>query len=380
MRYCGTEAEAISMSDELTIELGRKYTSGKECFPSIVTTGDIVKTTLSPDFDPDHAAFLMAGASGPCRFGQYSKLHRLVLDEIGLQKVPLLLLDQTKNFHQHMATFGKGFWHRVWQAIVILDSIHKMLLEKRPYEVNQGETDAVYQEWLKLLIEVVERDSDGFESFAHRVKDAFDVVKIDKSIPKPRIGIIGEIFVRSNEFANDFVVRKLENLGAQCSLPPFEEWLDYIAYQRRRRSRLRLEGGWRDWAKQKLTEFIEERVAEPLRRPFDGAIEHFARELPTSEILNRSRPYLSPVLEGEAVLSIGRAVEYAEHGFDGIVNVMPFGCMPGTIVSMLLHRLRHDHGLPVFNLVVDGTRDPGQDIRLEAFFHQCCDHMHRHHR
>jgi hypothetical protein len=49
--------------------------------------------------------------------------------------------------------------------------------------------------------------------------------------------------------------------------------------------------------------------------------------------------------------------------------------MPGTIVSMLLHRFRRDYGIPVFNLVVDGTKDLAQDIRLEAFFQQCFEHM-----
>jgi len=377
-KYYGLAAEALPMSDELTLELGRKYTSGKECYPSIITTGDIVKKTLSPDFDPDEAAFLMPSASGPCRFGQYNKLHRLILDELNLQEVPILLFDQTKDYHQHMAALGQGFKLRAWRGSTILDSMHKMLLERRPYEVNKGETDAVYQEWLELLTELVERDNDSFEPFAHRARDSFEAVKIDKSTPKPRIGIVGEIFVRSNQFANDFVVRKLEALGGQCSLPPIEEWLDYIDHQRRRRSRLHLEGGWKDWVKQKISELVQERTAKPLRRQFDGAIEHFARELPTQEILNRGRTYLSPAVEGEAILSMGRAVEYAEHGFNGIVNIIPFGCMPGTIVSMLLHQFRHDYGLPVFNLVVDGTKDPGRDIRLEAFFHQCCEHMHRH--
>jgi len=154
--------------------------------------------------------------------------------------------------------------------------------------------------------------------------------------------------------------------------------MDYTDHQRKRRSRFHLEGGGRDWAKQKLTEFVQERAAEPLRRQFDGAIEHFVREQPTPEVLSHGRAYLSPAVEGEAILSLGRAVEYAEHGFNGIVNVRPFGCMPGTIGSMLLHRFRQDFSLPVFNLVVEGTKDSGQDIRLEAFFHQCCEHMHHH--
>ncbi len=72
---------------------------------------------------------------------------------------------------------------------------------------------------------------------------------------------------------------------------------------------------------------------------------------------------------------MGRVVEYAEHGFDGVVNIIPFGCMPGTIVSLLLHQFRRDHGLPVLNVVVEGTKDPGESIRFDAFIQQAREHM-----
>jgi predicted nucleotide-binding protein (sugar kinase/HSP70/actin superfamily) len=69
-------------------------------------------------------------------------------------------------------------------------------------------------------------------------------------------------------------------------------------------------------------------------------------------------------------------VEYVEHGFDGIISLMPFGCMPGTIVSALLYQFRDIYdGIPVFNLVLDSQKDPGQEMRLEAFYHQCNEHM-----
>jgi len=375
MRYCGVDAEALPESDETTLDLGRKYTTGKECFPSIITTGDIVKKTITPDFDIDHAAFFMPSASGPCRFGQYNKLHRLVLDELGLQRVPILVFDQTKGYHNDLATLGPGFRLHAWRSIAILDSMQKMLLERRPYEINQGEADAIYRELLDSLVNLVGQNGNTLKEFSLLARDAFDMVKIDRSTPKPRIGIVGEIFVRSNQFANDFLVRKLEALGAQCTVPSLEEWLDYIDHQRKRRYRLHIEGGWREWSKQKLTEIVLESVAEPIRKQFDGSIEQFARELPTQEILNRGQTYLTPAVEGEAILSMGRVVEYAENGFNGIVNIVPFGCMPGTIVSLLLHQFRQDYGLPFLNVVVEGTKDSRQHIELEAFYDQCREHM-----
>jgi len=375
MRRCGVDAEPLPESDELTLEIGRRYTTGKECYPSIITTGDIVKKTMAPDFDPERAGFFMPAASGPCRFGQYNRLHRLILDELGLQQVPILVFDQTGGYHKDMASLGRGFRLHAWRAITILDSMQKLVLEKRAYEVNTGETDAVYKEWLDKLIKTTGQDSSVLKEFSRRVNEAFAAIKIDTSLRKPRVGIVGEIFVRSNHFANDMLIRKLEAIGAQVGVPPLEEWLDYIDHQRKRRNRLHLEGGWRDWARQKLTEIVQESVAEPLRKEFDGSIKLFTRELPTQGILDRGHKYLTPAVEGEAILSMGRVVEYAEHGFDGIVNIIPFGCMPGTIVSLLLHQFRQDYGLPVLNVVVEGTKDPGESIRFEAFIQQAREHM-----
>ena len=111
----------------------------------------------------------MPAASGPCRFGQYNKLHRLVLDELGLQQVPILVFDQTEGYHKDMAALGQGFRLHAWRAITILDSMQKMVLERRPYEVNQGETDAVYQEWLEALIKRVGQDGKALTEFSRQV-------------------------------------------------------------------------------------------------------------------------------------------------------------------------------------------------------------------
>ncbi len=375
MRHGGVNAQPLPESDQLTLDIGRKYTTGKECYPSIITTGDIVKKTMAPDFDPDNSAFFMPAASGPCRFGQYNRLHRLVLDELGLPQVPVLVFDQTGGYHKDMVSMGHGFRLNAWKGFIVLDSLQKMLLERRPYEVNQGEMDAVYTEWRDKLIANVGQKVPVLEKLSKQARGAFESVKIDNSTRKPRIGIVGEIFVRSNYFANDRLIQKLEALGAQCGVPPIEEWFDYIDFEREFRYGKHIEGGWKDWTKQKLTEIVMETTVERLRRQFDKSIESFSRELPMIDIIRKGQQYLPPAVEGEAILSMGRVVEYAEHGYDGIVNIIPFGCMPGTIVSLLLHQFRQDYGLPVLNVVVEGTKDPGESIRFEAFIQQAREHL-----
>ena len=96
----GMPSEVLPESDGETLVYGRQFTTGKECYPCIVTTGDMVKKTREPDFDPDHSAFFMPSGSGPCRFGQYNKLHRLVLKELGLEQVPVISPNQGRSVLQ----------------------------------------------------------------------------------------------------------------------------------------------------------------------------------------------------------------------------------------------------------------------------------------
>ncbi len=94
----------------------------------------------------------------------------------------------------------------------------------------------------------------------------------------------------------------------------------------------------------------------------EGHIEH---------TIGAASPYLHDSFEGEAILTVGKAVEYYHDGFSGVINVMPFTCMPGTIVNALLKRCREDlDQIPVITFSYDGQRQSNIDTRLEAFLYQ----------
>ncbi|MFA5795090.1 MAG: acyl-CoA dehydratase activase [Candidatus Brocadiia bacterium] len=374
MRACGVKAQGLPASDDESLTIGRKYTTGKECYPSIITTGDIIKKTRAADFQPGKSAFFMPSANGPCRFGQYNKLHRMVLDEIGLNDVPLVLFDQTSNYHNDMAAIGSTkFKKAVWQGMILVDLLQKIARETRPYEINKGETNKIYQESLDKVVNSIEKWQ-SIETLAKELADRFSAIKVDRSRPKPKIGVIGEIYVRSNPFTNNYVIKQLESYGAEVTLPPFEEWLDYIDYLRH--DDYKREGEFVNLIRQKLTQFFQERYANNIRKHFSGRIKNFYLESSTDEVIEYGRPYINPALLGEAILSMGRAVEYVHAGYNGILNVIPFGCMPGTVVDALLKQFKSNHdNIPVLTLTVDGSKHPGEEMRLDAFVAQTRENM-----
>jgi len=368
MRAGGVEARQMPMSDEDTIAWGRKFTSGKECYPCIITTGDILRQIHTPGFDPDRSAFFMPTAFGPCRFGQYNKFQRMVLDDLGLEDVPLVLLDQDKDYQGDLKNLGTDFRKLAWSGIVFVDTLQKVLRETRPYEVNKGECDQLYEHYVKRCEQVVESRGD-LARLAREARRALEVVPTDRRRTKPRIGIVGEVFVRCNQFTNHFIVRRIEEMGGEAILPPFEEWINYITWSRITDART-------DWnvkrlLVEKITDFVQRREKYKVLNAFRGAVRHFFDEPPSGEVIDLGRRYLDPAVRGEPILSMGRCVEYAETGCDGVVNLHPFNCMPGTIVNALLTKFQKDSGLPVLKVAYDGLQSATETIRIEAFMHQC---------
>jgi predicted nucleotide-binding protein (sugar kinase/HSP70/actin superfamily) len=87
--------------------------------------------------------------------------------------------------------------------------------------------------------------------------------------------------------------------------------------------------------------------------------------------LKQASRYLPLDFKGEAILSIGKGMELAEDGAGGIVNAMPFNCMPGTVVSSLSKKVSEDLGdIPWLNISYEGLKDSGEETRLEAFADQ----------
>ena len=79
----------------------------------------------------------------------------------------------------------------------------------------------------------------------------------------------------------------------------------------------------------------------------------------------------SDSFEGEAILSVGKIVEYYHQNIGGVVNVMPFTCMPSTVVSTQTMRVSADcENMPILNLSFDGQEDSTLTTRLEAFVEQ----------
>ena len=364
--HCGVNAEVLPESDKKTADLGRKYVSGKECYPCAVTTGDMVKKALDPDFKPGESAFFMPSGSGPCRFGQYNVFHRLVLDGLGHKDVPIFSPNQDSAFYKDLGIVGKDFTMHAWKGVVAFELLKKCLYETRPYEERKGSADELYAGYHSGIFHSLRTNGGNLDKILMKIKGDFENLP-KHSVKKPLIGVIGEIFVRSNRFSNENLVRKVEALGGAVWLAPVEEWIYYVNHIGLKMALLKKEKSV--IINFLLKKFFQKRIEHKYAKYFKGFLETL-QEPETKHIIKKASPYLHSSFEGEAILSIGKAVDLIEKGASGIINAMPFGCMPGTIVTALLRGISRDYGIPFISIPYDGTESLTTDIQLEAFIDQ----------
>jgi len=290
----------------------------------------------------------------------------MVLDELGFNNVPIYAPNQDHRFYDELHVVGDRFSRLGWRAIVATDLLIKLLHETRPFEVNKGETDRLYEHARGLITESIERGGDDLEDILKDiVRDFLNIRKTGEK--KPIVGIVGEIYIRSNRFSNNDLVRKVEEFGGMAWLAPVAEWITYVNYMAKIKSLRKIK--FSNLFNIFLTDYYQKKEEHRLESIFEGHIK-YGREPRIKDIIEKAKPYIHISFEGEAILTVGKSIDFIEKGVSGIINAMPFTCMPGTISSAIMKLLQNRYNIPVINIAFDGQGTTNIMTRLEAFMHQ----------
>lgn len=375
LRSLGIDAWPVPDSDERTLELAARVTSGDECYPQKIVVGDFLR--MLEEGDPDNLAFLLPTANGPCRFGQYNHLVRRTLNDMGYDGVPLMTITSSDGYRS-IGEYGNDLVRTGWRAVVAQDILMKLLLKTRPYETDRGRTDAVYRESLVDVGKAIEvREASHAERLAamkaalERARERFRRVPAAYDRSRPLIGVVGEIFCRNNTFSNMDIIRVVEEHGGECWLSDVGEWIWYTDDEQRRRL---IEDGKRlskAAAVRSIKAGIQRRDEEALYEPFKDEFVGYEEPHEIGEVLEYSWPYLPYTgALGEMVLTTGKAIYLYKKGADGIIDISPFTCMNGIVTEAVFPVVQHDHdGIPVRSFYFDGTatdleRDVGIFLEL----------------
>jgi len=362
-RSVGIEARAMPPSDEETLVLGGRYSSGEECLPLKVTLGDALKLLVHSEIPPEKMAIFMPTSDGPCRFGQYGSFMKIVFREMGFGDV-LLLSPTCRDGYSGVGEHADELLRTAWRALVAGDLLQKLLLRLRPYEREKGGADAAFGAAIEGVCRAVEVRGENPAPKLARIAESvrkgralLHRVPADFSSPRPLIGVVGEIFCRLNAFSNDDALRKVEETGGECWISDVSEWVwatnaEQIRMLKRFRRHLSLEmfGAKMKWHFQRKDEHF-------LLGVFEDDFRGYEEPHDIRVIYDLARPYLPPEgALGEMMLSVGKTVYLHGKGVDGILDINPFSCMNGIVSEAVYPRVSRDcDALPIRVLYFDGT-------------------------
>ena len=357
-RRHGLKSEALPMEDREAYEMGRRSSRGSECLPTATTIGGLLKKFRDIDADPTKHAYFMATATGPCRFGQYTLLHRMILDKAGYEDVPILA-PASYNSYQGLS---EPLRRSLWDAIMASDILYKMRCKTKPYEATPGTTEALTEQYIRRMERAIESSGDLEDLVAQAGRDFLAVPRVP-GLTKPLIGVVGEIYVRNNTFSNEDVVGVIEANGGEAWVAPISEWFLYTSYMQQWFAK---RNGWKSVLTQAHSLLLNHFLFRSEKRWLDlaGPILADRHEPPVESTVTAGAEYIDPQFEGEAILTVGRAIEFSKQGAKMAVNCSPFGCMPGQTTTAIFQKVQQELGMPVLNMFYDGTGDLNSRIAV----------------
>jgi predicted CoA-substrate-specific enzyme activase len=352
-RRFGFDSRPLEVEDKEALVLGKKYLRGGECLPMTLTLGAFLKR-IKREQGSGRQILFMPTAEGPCRFGQYNLLERIVFNRMGLDNLDILS-PSSVNSYQGLT---EGLRRQLMHATAAADVLFKMLTKVRPYERNKGDADELLERSFKELEGLIERGEKPF-NVIKRIASRFASIDRVKG-KKPLVGVVGEIYVRCNAFANGDLIDVIEANGGEAWLSPVCEWILYTAYiqsiaaKNKQQGLLKRGGTWVNNLYLFKTEQSYYRAAAEML--------HDREEPHIKEVVREGAAYLPGEFEGEAILTVGRSVLFARQGAAMVVNAAPFGCMPGTLSSSILLEIKEKFDIPFLSLFYDGDIDVNDKV------------------
>jgi len=381
----GYRCETLPNPDVSAFQRGKQYGNNGQCNPAYFTIGSLIQYLQGLEAQGltrreivDRYVFFTAGSCGPCRFGMYEAEYRYAVENAGFEGFRVLLFQQTDGIKaasgepglKFTVNFGMGMLN----ALNLGDAMHDLIYQIRPFEVNPGEADRVFQEAMDGLCRTL-RDRTPFEfmqdapawltkRLAHKsalrntmsvlckvydhlygkeyldalaaCRDRLNTIEVDRTKVKPLVKITGEFWAQTTEGDGNFqMFRFLEQEGAQVMVEPIATWIAYMIHLARLAAHARrgvtmdgIEFG-KKMIMLGLGETLWTHFYHRIGRKL-GGIPH--RLVPQRELSRMAHPFFHQLSRGgEGYMEVGKNVYYSTNRLCHMVLALkPFGCMPSS--------------------------------------------------
>ena len=335
-RSYGYKVEVLYNQGSAVVDEGLKYVHNDTCYPALLCIGQMLDALHSGKYDVHKTALLLTQTGGGCRASNYICLLRKALDKAGFDFVPVLSLNFA-GLDENAIKFTIPMVVKAMMAVVYGDLLMLLRNQVLPYECNPGDADRLTEEWTERLLQSF-RSTQLISRKALRknldaIAESFAALPV-RRIPKVKVGIVGEIYVKYAALGNNNLEQFLHDQGCEVMVPGLYDFIMYC--MQNSLEDFRIYGGSR--VKKVFFTFVVNflnGIRNEMRR---AALNHgFCAPSEFSHLLHLAGSVIDRGCKmGEGWLLPGEMMELAELGYGNIITVQPFGCLPNHIVGKVL--------------------------------------------
>lgn len=348
----GYKAKVLDNVSFDVIHEGMKYTHNDVCVPAMLVIGQFIDAMKSGGYDIHKVAMVITQTGGGCRASNYVSLIRKSFKKAGYDFIPVIGISAMGIETNPGFKLSLRMIFKMTTAVIMGDMIMSAYNETVPYEVHKGDTEKAYKEVEEYLHEYFHYPI--YKVFYHpnklfdKVLQRFSQVETDKSIQKPIVGVVGEIYVKYSPLGNNDLEEILRQEGCEALTPSMMDFFQYT-FDSSRHDILKY-GGKKSIAfiYVKLNKFIEFRKNKVRKIQKKYGFRELSNYF---DLRALSEHYLDRAMHvGEGWLLTAEMVELIEMGVPNIVCAQPFGCLPNHIAGKgMIKKLKHN--FPESNIV-----------------------------
>lgn len=377
VRGFGINAETMPVPDIYTLQMARNHASGKECLPSHLVLGSALKYLSSEKYRKDEIYILFVPTTtGPCRTGQYFVFFENLFRDLRMENVVVFTLDSDNSYNELGADFSKY----IWWAFIIGDYMKDIETSLKTCAVDPAEAMMDYDKIWQKMISAAEQNVTKILPVLREVSHDIAKIPLKDNIDKyPKILIVGEIYVRRDDFAVDELIRHFSRRGIIGKVSGVSEWVYYCDFVRLNELKKKL--ALLPWYRRPYAKEFLDLIKWGIEHAYKHNVENNIRQILAStglipdsphdmkEIMNNTEEhFVSQELYSEISISSGVAATAMMDGYSGIVNISPFACLIGRVIEGVLTPWARERKYPVISVEIDGNLLPPNVInKLEIF-------------
>ena len=326
----GYNIKIVSPKGREAKDEGLRAIHNDACYPALIVAGQFIAELKSGQYDLDRTAVIMSQTGGGCRASNYISLFRKAFHEL-FPTVPVLSINFSGLEKDASLPFNVPLALKAVTAVQYGDMIFNLELQTRPYETYPGQVEEIKKDLAaKLKAQIGKPSFMNLKKNLLMIRDAFSAIPLPKK-RKPRVAIVGEIYVKYSPYANNNLTEFLEKQNCEVVYPSLSEFVLYCIYN--------MMEDYRRYGMKWLTA----KVAGMLYK-------HFLKQTRVMNALIKEGGYFPyedfeyVVKQGERIINTGvkmgegwlipaEMLAYSQNGVHNIVCAQPFGCLPNHIVG-----------------------------------------------